>query len=220
MSQARPRGLVDAEGRLDVLLDPSFEEWAHQRAWDGEHKSSSAPISPTDAAAPGAASDRWHTPVTSLLDRRRAARTPSPPSDRTPRSSTLSARSGTQTPRASLPKSGRLLFVAPADVSRRSIDALEREARHVNGLGLDTTRGSRVGLSIMAKDDPEMPHSAPAIKTGFGDIGLPETRRPTSLLPSAHMSSPARKLGPPNGDPALNARRSPEPPPRSELRKQ
>ncbi|BEI82515.1 hypothetical protein CcaverHIS002_0303830 [Cutaneotrichosporon cavernicola] len=204
MSQQRPRGLVDAEGRLDVMLDPSFEEWAHQRAWDGgENKSSSAPISPSDAAAPGAASDRWHTPVTTLLERRRATRTPSPQGDRTPRNS---APSGTQTPRASLPKSGRLLFVASPEVSRRSIDALEREARAVDGLGLDTT---------------QMPHSAPAIKTGFGDILLPEPRRPTSLLPSVQMRSQARHtLRPPNSDAGLNARRSPEPPPRSELRKQ
>ncbi|BEI90311.1 uncharacterized protein CcaverHIS019_0303810 [Cutaneotrichosporon cavernicola] len=220
MSQQRPRGLVDAEGRLDVMLDPSFEEWAHQRAWDGgENKSSSAPISPSDAAAPGAASDRWHTPVTTLLERRRATRTPSPQGDRTPRNS---APSGTQTPRASLPKSGRLLFVASPEVSRRSIDALEREARAVDGLGLDTTRGSRLGLSILANEhDSEMPHSAPAIKTGFGDILLPEPRRPTSLLPSVQMRSQARHtLRPPNSDAGLNARRSPEPPPRSELRKQ
>ncbi|KLT45997.1 hypothetical protein CC85DRAFT_90730 [Cutaneotrichosporon oleaginosum] len=222
MLQQRPRGLVDAEGRLDVLLDPSFEEWAHQRAWEGgDHRSSSAPISPSEAAAPGAASGQWHSPGATLLDRRRAVRTPSPSRDRTPRNSAMSARSGSQTPRASLPKSGRLLFVAPADVSRGSIDALEREAREANGVGLDTTRGSRVGLSILGKEDPEMPHSAPAIKTGFGDIGLPEARRPTSLLPSAHMNSPSeRKLSAPNGDPVLGARRSPEPPPRSELRKQ
>lgn len=219
----RPRGLVDTEGKLGMLLDPSFEEWAHQRTWEDAAKSAPISPSPIDATSP-TSTDRWHTPSSGLIDRRRRGsptRTPSP-RDRTPRSSTLSGRSSTQTPRASLPESGRLLFVAPADVSRRSIDELERE---VSGLGLDTTRGSRVGLSILGKDDvdPEMPRSAPALKTAFGDISLPETRRPTSLLPSVNMASPGlpstTKLALPSGDPSVNARRSPEPPPRSELRK-
>lgn len=230
----RPRGMVDTEGRLDVLLDPSFEEWAHQRAWDppnGTEKPSSEPIPPAPApvASQGVPDGDWRTPSATLLDRRRRVgspvmRTPSPGRDRTPRNSNLSGRSGTHTPRASLPKSGRLLFVAPADVSRNSIDALERE---VNGLSYDKKSGSRVGLSILGKDldDPDMPRSAPAVKTDFGDIGIPETRRPTSLLPSVTVPSPGHpsttKLAPPpEGSPVMNARRSPEPPPRSELRKQ
>ncbi|GMK56626.1 hypothetical protein CspeluHIS016_0304660 [Cutaneotrichosporon spelunceum] len=223
MSQQCSRGLVDREGRLGMSLDPSFEERAHRRAWDGsEQNSSSAPISPSDEAAPGAASDKWHTPVTGLLDRRQATRIPSSPADRTPRNSTMSTRSGTRTPRSSLAKSERLLFVASPDVSKHSINELEREARGVNGPGLDTTRRGRLGLSVLANEhDTEVPHSAPAIKTGFGDIGVPEPRRPTSLLPAAHMRTPARHtLSPPDGDPALNVRRSPEPPPRSELRNQ
>lgn len=236
-SSERPRGLVDTDGKLDVLLDPSFEEWAHQRVWADEGRQS--PLAPVTGPAAAVGSDsplspqapeQWHTPTSSIFERRQhmspswSARTPSPGKlheDLTPRNSTQTLRgSGSKLPGAR----GRMLFVAPPDMSRQSLDDLEREGNESSSSSRYT--GSRV-LSVAGQDgdDLEAPRSAPPHQTSFQDIGMPveDRRRPTSLLPSVQMVSPnlprSSRLSAPSDHPEDLERRSPEPPPRSERRK-
>lgn len=231
-SSERPRGLVDTDGKLDVLLDPSFEEWAHQRVWaDGGGEALPSPTAASSGALGNGsprspnAPEQWHTPTSSLFERRRHmspstwnGRTPSPgqQDDRTPRNSTQTLRGSGS--RLSGPK-GRTLFISP-DVPRRSLDELERDVQE-----LSLHKGSpRPAINL--DDDADLPHSAPPHKTSFGDLESAEDkRRPTSLLPSVQMPSPdpsgrSTQLSPPGSDPVGLERRSPEPPPRSERRKQ
>lgn len=248
--QTHRRGLVDATGDMGILLDPSFEEWAHQRAW-AENPSPTSPLVTS--------TDMWSTPTqgASHQDPHRAPTSPadgwarSSPSpgnrthsnDRTPRNSTQSPRTPRErTTFKAATGSGRLLFVGPPDVSRRSLDALQRE---YTDMRLDGVHGSRSGLAVLAAgphgshhEDKagHAPRSAPAIKTAFGDIELPlgsgdRRTRHTSLLPppttplestsaSTTLSMPPQLAIPsPRQSPRSTPRLSPEPPPKSELRK-
>jgi hypothetical protein len=117
------------------------------------------------------------------------------------------------------------------------LDDLQRD---ITGLGLDSrrgARGARVGLSVnssaagLSMDEPDTPHSAPAHKTTFDNIVTDGDKggrvRPTSLLPtpttpldsSSQHTFPDRRVPSRTASPALSAGRSPEPPPKSQLRR-
>jgi hypothetical protein len=223
----RPRGMMDTEGSLNVLLDPSFEEWAHQRIWD----------TPTPISPPIVSPQEWRTPTqTEQRDRdfKSSSGGWSSPYDldRTPRNSmpapspTRASPSRTDKSSSKIP-GGRLLFVAPPDVSRRSLDELQRD---IHGLGLDSRsgRGTRVGLSVNnsapLSDEPEAPHSAPVNKTTFGNIDMDlkvakGRTRPMSLLPPSTTPLDSPRSSSRNASPIRSPGLTPQPPPKSELRR-
>lgn len=229
--EAHRHGVVDTDGHLGVLLDPSFEEWAHQRSWDQSTPTSPAIVSPQEV---------WRTPQPEVLERSQMspmdwpARSPHD-ADVTPRNSSHIPRSTSRFDNKAL-SGGRLLFVASPDVSRRSIDDLQRD---IAGLGLDGQKRGRIGLSVnssaalqQAIDDADTPRSAPAHKTAFddNDLGGDKGRvRPTSLLPppTTPLETPTNVLEQQlnlrtnvgSASPAISSSRSPELPPKSELRR-
>jgi len=248
-NQGNRRGLVDADGNLGALFDrPSYgPPTPLERSWESPTPISPAIVSPEDV---------WRTPTQSnMMERAQqqksiaggwsAPGSPHGDNDRTPRNSLPGVnRSDKKVDKMLAQQGGRLLFVAPPDVSRRSLDELQRD---ISGLGLES-RGTRprIGLSVnssvslaMSSDEPDTPHSAPAHKTSFDalDIGG-DTKgrvRPTSLLPpvSPLKTSSQQSFPPYNNNnnnrltptrnrsdsPSVSPSRSPEPPPKSELRR-
>lgn len=176
------------------------------------------------------------TPSPGLTLNNRASSSTAAP-DRTPRNSQA------QTPRASFRPSppasdspnARLLFVASSDLPRRSLDTLQQQENPGLGLGgpgagqRSSPSGSPVPPGTPGRlEDLDHPRSAPPTKTSFSDIGVvgSDTRaaRATSLQAPAPISAQTTKsqklLSPEEATPLATARRSPEPPPRSERRKQ
>lgn len=241
--QSHRLGVIDTNGDLGMgaLLDPSFDEWTQQRPW--RESGNASPRSPVVQSSPlQSPTEIWSTPTQGAP----ALRSPIAPvgswtrssspgnssNDRTPRNSTQSPRTPRQNKSFRPLTSGRLLFVAPPDVSPGSLDALQREYA-----GMNLKHGGRLGgLSVRTygpNDEPDMPHSAPASRTAFGDIELPGSGpfgrvRPTSLLPPPttpleSTSSPKLPqqlaIPSPRSSPKPMIRLSPEPPPKSELRR-
>ncbi|KAK4684564.1 hypothetical protein P7C73_g5614, partial [Tremellales sp. Uapishka_1] len=151
---------------------------------------------------------------------------------------TRPAHQNSASPTGSIPTShGRLAFVAPPDIPRQSLDALERDIAAQDMTG-------RMAITVDGRErERETPSSAPAWKSEFG-VGMDEDEgeatlkgRKRSTLPVTAsvgasalveaMLSPEKYdgRGTPRGKSEDRNRNpspapSPEPPPRSTLRKQ
>lgn len=246
------KGMVDMNGDIDVLLDPTFDEWAHQGGgnWNKAQPGSAAStiaeklVTPTQEMA-NERGDRPHVAVNT--DLREWGKTPSPRSadsgEKTPQGSTevlvkpspVSSNNSSKGRLSVRPAGGSAPGSTPGsdgpDSRRSTPSQASGSGRNANGGRQERPRR----LSASPQEEPETPHSAPAYKTSFGDLRLPG--RPASLLPAAKVDPPRRSqsLDKPevlmsikqqqqqqqrqqSPSPQLPPRRSPDPPPRSELR--
>lgn len=220
------KGMVDMDGDIDVLHDPSLDEWSHQGGgnWNRTQPDSAAStiaeklVTPTQELAIG---DRPEKPrVAVKTDLAEWGKTASPPSagsgERTPQgqaglltkpspvSSINSAKGRLSIRRGSAPGSGS---EGGANVeSRRSTPSRSSSSgRHVSGGNPEQQPGQPRRLSVtVQQEEPETPHSAPAHKTTFGDVSLPG--RPASLLPAAKVDPPRRSQSLDKPEQLLSAR--------------
>lgn len=236
------KGMVDMDGDIDVLLDPTFDEWAHQGGgnWNKALPDSAAStiaeklVTPTQEVA----NERGDRPRVAVnTDLTEWGKTPSPRSadsgEKTPQGSTdMLAKPSKPSPVSSNSSSKGRLSVRPGgsapgsdgpDSRRSTPSQSSSSSRNASGGRQEQPRR----LSANQHEEPETPHSAPAHKTSFGDLRLPG--RPASLLPAAKVDPPRRSqsLDKPevlmsvkqqSSSPQQPPRRSPDPPPRSELR--